>query len=176
MTISFGTLVASAFVGGCMVSDVRTRRIPNAFTGPAILAGLALNAWTGGWSGFEASLGGLAIAIVLLLGPFALGGIGGGDVKMMGAIGALLGPQLVLRALVAGLALGGVVAVVHLARHAQLGQKLANIGRMLANAILSRSFEPLRLPTTGPTAVLLPYSVPLGVGTLGVIALSVISR
>ena len=176
MTVLLSAPLTILFVAVCIVSDVRTRRIPNVLTGPALLAGIALNAGIGGWSGLQGSLAGMAVAMVVLIGPFALGGIGGGDVKMMAAVGALLGPILVIRSLVAGLALGGVVTVAHLARQMRLKEKLASTGRMAVNAVLSRSVEPLRLPASGPTAVLLPYSVPLGIGTLGAIALSVVSR
>src|SRR2546425_5723894 len=81
------------FVAICMASDLRTRRIPNAITGPAILAGAAFNVLYGGRAGLAASVAGLGIAIGVLLAQFAAGGIGGGDVKMMGAVGALLGPH-----------------------------------------------------------------------------------
>ena len=162
------------FVAVCVLSDVRTRRIPNVLTGPVMLAGLALNAWGFGWSGAQASLAGFALAIVLLLAPFAAGGIGGGDVKMMGAVGALLGPRLVLLSLVVGIALGGVFAVVHLARIARLREKLGDLRRMVANAALSVSLKPLQVSASAPGAVVLPYSLPLGLGTSCVILSSLV--
>ena len=57
----FATVLA--FVTLCMVSDLRTRRIPNAITGPAILAGAALNVLYGGHAGLFASLTGLGMGI-----------------------------------------------------------------------------------------------------------------
>ena len=153
--------------------DIRTRRIPNALTGSGMCLGLGLNALASGWHGLGSSFGGFAVCTILLLGPFALGGVGGGDVKMMGAVGALLGPGLALKALTGGLVLGGVFAVVHLARASRLREKLSAIGHMLMNAALARSVDPLRVSASSPHAVALPYSVPLGIGTLGAIALSV---
>jgi Flp pilus assembly protein protease CpaA len=61
-----------------------------------------LNATFAGWSGLHTSLAGLGLAFAILIGPFAAGGIGAGDVKMMAAVGALLGPRLVLFSLVLG--------------------------------------------------------------------------
>jgi prepilin peptidase CpaA len=165
-----GTL---GFLALCIASDLRTLRIPNAVTGPAILLGMAANTWLLGARGFFDSMEGLGVGIGILLLPFALGGIGGGDVKMMGAVGALLGPRLVFQSLVVGLVLGGVIAVVRLAVMARLTEKLTATARMFANALLSRSIAPLRLSSTSPDAVVLPYSVPLGVGTASVIAISV---
>ncbi len=164
------TLVATvAFVAVCIASDVRTMRIPNALTGPAMLLGLALSGWYLGWVGIESSLAGLGLSLLLLVGPFALGGIGAGDVKMMGAVGALLGPRLLLYSLGAGFMLGGIIAVAHLARMARLGEKLATLGHMVTNAVMMVSIEPLKVSAEAPTAVALPYSVPLGIGTLGVL-------
>lgn len=164
------------FVTACVVSDVRTLRIPNAFTGPAMIAGVALNASYAGWGGVQASLTGFALATVLLFGPFALGGVGAGDVKMMSAVGALLGPRLVFESLVIGIALGGVFAVVHLVRIARLREKLSSLGQMIGNAVLMQSLEPLQVSATAPHAVVLPYSLPLALGTLGVMALTVVGK
>jgi len=157
------------FVALCVASDVRTLRIPNALTAPAILIGVALNAWLFGWAGVTTSVAGFALAIAILIGPFALGGIGGGDVKMMAAVGALIGPRLVLASLGIGFAIGGVFMVLHLARRAQLGATLSRTGRMLSNAALAGSFEPLKVSAASPNAIALPYSLPLGLGTVGVI-------
>jgi prepilin peptidase CpaA len=166
----------AAFLAACVVSDVRTRRIPNVLTGGAVLVGAGINLALSGWAGAYASLTGLGLATLLLLGPFALGGIGGGDVKMMAAVGALLGPSLLLKSLCVGLILGGVVAVGHLLRADRLREKLSLLGHMLSNAALSRSTAPLKVSPSGPNAVALPYSVPLGIGTAAVIALSVLPR
>ncbi len=164
------------FIVLCVVSDVRTLRIPNVITGPAIVTGLAMNAAIGGWSGLAASVAGFAVAVVLLFAPFALGGIGAGDVKMMGAVGALLGPHLVLQSLFVGVILGGIFAVLRLARTARLREKLLATWWMVANAVTSRSLGPLQAPLGNPDALFLPYSVPLALGTLGVVALSMASR
>jgi prepilin peptidase CpaA len=163
------------FIAACVACDLRTLRIPNVLTGPAILAGLLLNTLSFGWSGFVGSLAGCALAIGLLFGPFALGGVGGGDVKMMGAVGALLGPRLVLQSLLVGIILGGVFAVVRLAGSARLREKLLATWRMVANAVLARSVAPLKAPASEPNPVVLPYSLPLGLGTVGVLALSMVA-
>ena len=170
-TVIFTTTLL--FVAACVLNDVRTLRIPNKLTAPAMIAGLALNAGYAGWSGVQTSLAGFGLATLLLFGPFALGGVGAGDVKMMSAVGALLGPRLVLESLVIGIALGGVFAVVHLARIARFREKLSSLGQMIGAAVVMRSLVPLKLSPTAADAVVLPYSLPLGLGTLGVIALTV---
>jgi prepilin peptidase CpaA len=168
--------VTLIFVALCMAWDVRTLRVPNVLTFPAIVMGLVLNAWLFGVEGLRASALGCTIAIGLLFAPFALGGVGGGDVKMMGAVGAFLGPTLVLACLVVGLALGGVFAVLQLAGRARLREKLVATAFMVRNAVLARSLEPLKLSPADSNAVAFPYSVPLGLGTASVIAISVILK
>jgi prepilin peptidase CpaA len=160
------------FVAACMVVDMRTRRIPNVLTFPAILLALVLNAGERGAPGLLSSLAGAGLAMCVLVTPFALGGIGGGDVKMMGAVGALLGPRLALASLATGMVLGGVVMIAHLARRGRLREKLVRTTAMLSDAARAQSFEPLRLEASDPDAVSLPYSVPLGLGSLAVLVLA----
>src|SRR5437763_1207541 len=90
------------FVALCVIADVRTRGIPNAISGSAMLLGITLNTAYMGTAGLLDSLAGLGVTVGVLLWPFAMGGIAGGDVKMMGAIGALLGPLLYLMGLGVG--------------------------------------------------------------------------
>ena len=161
-----------AFLAVAVEVDIRQRRIPNVVTASGMLVGLLLNALYFGTPGLLASTEGLLLATALLLPPFALGGIGGGDVKMMAAVGALLGPACALGALLLGLCLGGAVMAVHLARHGRLREKLATIRAMLAAALLTGSPWPLRVSAGDPNMVALPYSIPLSLGTLAALALS----
>jgi prepilin peptidase CpaA len=147
------------------MSDLATRRIPNVLTLSGMGAGLVLGGAMYGPAGFAASSGGMFLAIALLIVPFALGGIGGGDVKMMAAVGSLTGPRALLASLLAGMVLGGLVAVGVLWRRGRLAEKLHAVGAMMRSALLTRSLDPLRAPAPSESTVTLPYSVPLGLGT-----------
>ena len=160
-----------SFISLCVVIDVRSRRIPNALSGCAMLCGAALNTFYFGGEGLVASLSGLTAAVVVLFGPFALGGVGAGDVKMMGAVGALLGPRLALIGLLAGMVLGGLIMTVALARRGRLEEKLAATISMIAGTAVTRSLSPLKRSAAEQSAVALPYSVPLGIGTMAVLAM-----
>ena len=162
--------IAVVFIVACCIVDARTRRIPNVLSAGAMLAGLGLNTMYFGMTGLGVSLGGLLAAGAVLLPAFAVGGLGAGDVKMMGAIGALLGPQLALAALGLGMIFGGFIMLAHLTRCGRLKEKLGSTWAMIAAASLARSVEPLRAPANDPNAVALPYSVPLGIGTVAVLA------
>ena len=164
------TIVATlSFVALCIVGDVRTRRIPNLLCGLAIVVGVLLNTAHSGTVGLLASMEGTLAAMALLLFPFSMGGIGGGDVKMMGAIGALLGLHAGIMALFAGLVFGGVIMAIHLVRLGRLGKTAATVATMVAASFLGRSLDPLRTSAAQPGAITLPYSVPLGLGTLAVL-------
>lgn len=72
--------------------DLRCHRIPNGFTLGGALMGLLLQGWSFGVAGLFSGMGGLAVGIAILLPFYALKGMGAGDVKLMGAVGAFLGP------------------------------------------------------------------------------------
>jgi prepilin peptidase CpaA len=168
----FPIIAATAgFVALCMTGDVRTRRIPNLLCGCAVLVGLLFNTMHSGADGLLDSMAGMLAAVGLLLFPFAMGGLGGGDVKMMGAIGALLGLHAGLAALLVGLALGGIIMAIHLVRLGRLQQTLVTVHAMVASSFFGRSLDPLRVSAAQPNAIALPYSVPLGLGTLLVLAM-----
>jgi prepilin peptidase CpaA len=92
------------------VEDLRRRQVPNWLTAGGAAAGLAY-ATRGGWHGFALAAAGVIVGFLILL-PFqCCGAMGGGDVKLMAAFGALLGPAgILLAALFASIA-GGVWAV-----------------------------------------------------------------
>jgi prepilin peptidase CpaA len=111
-------------LGWAVVTDLRSRRISNRLTYPAAALGLAIHFASGGWGGLTTSAVGLLLGLGLLLLPFFLGAMGGGDVKLLAAIGALQGPQFVLlTAVYAGLA-GGVLALGYLIRQRGLTEAL----------------------------------------------------
>lgn len=91
--------------------DLRTQRIPNWMTFPAALLGLAINAALGGLSGLGQSALGILLGLALLIVPFALGGMGAGDVKMLAAVGAFGGPAFVWRTFLMGSVAGGLISI-----------------------------------------------------------------
>ena len=146
--------------------DLRTRRIPQALTLGGALAGLAFHLLSGGWSAGLGSAMGWAVGIAIFFVPFALGGLGAGDVKLLGAIGAWLGP---MNALWVGLyagAAGGVLAIFVALTKGYLFQAVGNVGMMLAYWRLN-GIKPLPEITLehsrGPR---LAYAVPILAGTM----------
>src|SRR5690349_21201929 len=85
--VSAGVLVAAA-------TDVWRFKVHNLLTLPLMLAGLLYHAYVDGWAGLGASFLGAVFGFGVLFLFYVMGGMGGGDVKLMAAIGAWLGAPL----------------------------------------------------------------------------------
>ncbi len=120
-----GVLVAS-------IVDIRSRRIPNWLT--ATMAGIGIGLAASGTSGVSlgASLAGFALGLALMMPGHALGATGAGDVKLMAAVGAIVGPALVVSAFLFTAVAGGVLAVAIALRRRRLSATLAGTGRLIA--------------------------------------------
>jgi len=91
-------------------SDLKVRRIPNFLTLPGILLGFILNFLLFGVIGFRNSIIGFVIGFGFFLIFYLFGGMGAGDVKVMGAIGSLLGYPMVIQSLLF-VALSGIAII-----------------------------------------------------------------
>jgi prepilin peptidase CpaA len=144
-------IVAVATAAAAVATDLRARRIPNWLTASACLLGLGLNAALGGGDGALRALLGAGLGFALLAPFYQLRAIGAGDVKLLIAIGALVGPaDLIKIALLGGIA-GGIQALVVLA---QSGFLVITLNQWLTLGVLP-SFR------TGARA---PYAVAIGAG------------
>jgi len=126
VVLSAGLLIAT-------IVDLRTRRIPNELTGTMAAAGLGLA--VAGWSGLSITgvVLGCAIGLALMLPGHLLGATGAGDVKLMAAIGTLIGPLLIIKAVLFTALAGGVLAVMVAIQRQRLRVALAGTGRMMAS-------------------------------------------
>jgi prepilin peptidase CpaA len=120
--------IAAALVASiALVTDLRSRRIPNWLTASGLLLGLAGHLWLDGLSGGLSALGGAALGFGLLF-PFYVmrimgvgHAVGAGDVKLLAALGAILGPQALVSAAIYGALVGGLQSLVILRRQGRLG-------------------------------------------------------
>jgi len=90
--------------------DLTLRRIPNELTLLSLLLGLLWHSATGGGPGLVFSLEGIGVAGITLL-LWLLRALGAGDVKLLGAVGALMGPSFLLWTLLGTIFAGGLLAV-----------------------------------------------------------------
>ncbi len=97
------------------VEDLVRRRISNWICAAAFLAGVALHIVSGGWRGGVTSLLGAVAGFCVFLLFYALGGMGGGDIKLMAGFGAVLGAGRLLEAALWTAACGGLFAALAIA-------------------------------------------------------------
>jgi len=155
--------------------DWRQHRVPNWLTATIALSGLIVQCMFNGWVGLGSGLGGLVLGFGVLIVPWAMHGMGAGDVKLMAGIGAWFGPWMTLVAFGLGAVLGGAIAVVMilLAGKTQLAMaNLSTIGYKLTHKeLLFTDFASAK--GFGQTSQLLPYGVPLTIGSLAILAAQV---
>lgn len=145
------------------VSDLRSRRIPNLVTLPALVLALALRGLLGG-EAFVAGLAGAGIALAVGLIFFSLGAFGGGDGKLMMAMGAFLGTDRLLAAFVLMALTGGVLALIEIVRSRAAFSTFLNLQQML----VTRSAGGISLRNVSSSAVLtVPYGVAIAIGAIG---------
>ena len=148
------------------ITDLRNRRIPNVLVVPFLLGGLVISLATQWLAGLGQSALGFLVGALATGYFYVLGGMGMGDVKLCAAIGAWVGPQQMLLALVAiGLA-GGVLALAWAASTGTLMQSLASTGNLLAGFRKSglRPQPKYNLKNAGARS--LPYAPAIAVGTI----------
>jgi prepilin peptidase CpaA len=127
---AFAALAAGLLVA--TVIDIRTRRIPNALT--ATMSGAGIGFAAAGISGISlgAAALGFVVGFALMLPGHALGATGAGDVKLMAAVGAIVGPLVVVNAFLFTAIAGGVLALIVAVRRRRLSATLAGTARLIA--------------------------------------------
>lgn len=151
------------------VTDLRSQRISNRLTYSTMLFGLILHTLTAGFSGLLHSIGGLFLGLILLIAFYIIGGMGAGDVKLMAAVGSLLGPQGVFHAFLGTALIGGIYALLILAAKGYLVDTLKRFGLMLKTFFTTKKFIYIP-PPKQEKAPLLCYGVAISLGTLSSVA------
>ena len=117
-----------------VIDDLRRRQIANWIPLAAFAGGLGWQMGLGGWMGGLYALGGAAAGFSVFLIFYLLGGMGGGDVKLMAGFGALLGAGRLLEAALWTAGIGGVIALGAVALRA-----LASKGSLVGAEVRSQS-------------------------------------
>lgn len=153
--------------------DWRDHRVPNWLTASIAVAGLAAQAFYG--QGLLHGFWGLLVGFGVLIVPWAMHGMGAGDVKLMAAIGAWFGPWMTLISFATGAVLGGVIAVVMILRAGKVQEALVNLAtikhKMTHRDVMFTEFGSAK--GFGSTSQLLPYGVPLTIGSLAILAIHI---
>lgn len=172
----FAIVLAVAVCGVAAWFDAGTMRVPNPLTYTAILIGLGLSAVVqscdaAGWTivnrwigapGAVESLQGFGLCAAMGLGCMLLANMGGGDMKLMAAIGAMLGYEATLPVLFNMLSIAAVLAVVNLI---WTGRLTAGV-QFVAYSLLTLYFLKQRLPEPPPRSRHMPLAVPMLLGLI----------
>jgi prepilin peptidase CpaA len=146
------------------VWDLRSRRIPNVITMSGLVAGLALRLYLGPLVAVEGLLG-VGVGFALALPFLAVGALGGGDAKLLMAIGAFMGPRDLLAAALLIAVIGGIMGIIDAGRRGILLPVLYNCGNILKHWFtFGRRGYPRSLASVGALAI--PYGVAIATGAL----------
>jgi len=148
------------------VIDIHSRRIPNWLSLPFLATGVAVSTVRGGVPGMLSSVAGIGLAVSIMGVFWYLRGMGLGDLKLLAAVGAWVGPgQLVLALVATGIA-GGFLAVGYALWHGLLGRALDGT----AELILGLPKQGLRPHPTialdNAVALRMPYGPAIAIGTI----------
>jgi prepilin peptidase CpaA len=136
---------------------------------PAALLGLAAHAVAGGTPGVAAAMFGTVVGMALFFPFFALGGLGGGDVKLMAALGAWTGAATIVWTAIYGAIAGGILALVVAAAHGYVQTAVANVGRLLGTWWLVGVRPVPEFTLAHGRGPRLPYAVPIVIGLVAAI-------
>jgi prepilin peptidase CpaA len=166
----------AAFTMTAAVSDWRTRRLSNWLTVPTLIAGVLMHTAINGLDGLAFAMAGFATGFGFLLILWLIGGGGGGDVKLMGALGAWLGAGLTIHVLLVSTALTAVATGAVLWGGLLCGGFVYVQRRYLASG---STIRPSRSDPEGREARrqqrqrrrLMPFAIPVALGTWLVLSL-----
>ena len=144
--------------------DVRFRRIPNVLVLMALIAGLVINSAFGGFRGLGNSALGFAVAFIPMLLLHVFGAMGAGDVKLMGAVGSILGAALMPVTLILVVMAGGVLAIYTMLRAGTVFSTLHGVLRIFVG--LLPGWEMPRFAMAPDRRHTIPYGVAIMVGSL----------
>ena len=160
LLIIFLLLVIAALI------DVRARKIPNLLTYQAMAVALSYHCLRDGLDGLIFSGGGLALGTVFFILPYLMGGMGAGDAKLMGAVGAIIGPYGVFVACLLTAIVGGFYSLLTLLSNLQYSRGLITRSAMTLKAFaLTKQFIPIPAPEDEKKPKLC-YGLAIAIGTI----------
>jgi prepilin peptidase CpaA len=147
-TVSLGVALAVAAVA--TVTDLRKGKVYNWLTAPAVVLGLGLTLVLSGPAGLKFSLFGIGVGLaVWVLQPLIGKPLGGGDVKLLIAVGSLTGHLLLLRILLLSCVWAGAIAIVLAIVRGKLWPCLKETACHLLSSLAARTAGPVQTRAEG---------------------------
>jgi len=157
-------LLVTALALAAAVFDFRTRRIPNPLTYGGLIAALGLALWPGLGPAPGAAALGLVAGFLPALALFAVGILGGGDVKLLAALGALVGYPLILALLFHALVAGCAISLAVLIWQGRVWETVKGLGSLLRSLLYPGTYK-----IAPATDIQIPFGVAIALGTLWVL-------
>ena len=160
------TLIVAAVIDGLQL------KVPNWITFPMIISGwvysIALSPYAG-WEGLMYSILGTVVGLALLLPAYAIGGMGAGDVKLLAGVGAWVWSTTTLYAFAVSTIVGAVIAVLMVLVQRKWSKHHAQFWMICTEILTVKDPEQLAAIAADrkPTMMLLPYGIPIAIGTIG---------
>ncbi len=156
-------LVVAAVIDGYKL------KVPNWLTFPLILAGWVYSGVAGGWEGLGYSLLGTAAGLAMLIPLYAIGGMGAGDVKLLAGVGAWVWSTNTFYAFCWSAVIGGAIAVAMMLYRRSWARHRDNIGMIVNEIVTIRNPGELSAIAAQrkPSMLLLPYGIPIAIGSIG---------
>lgn len=165
------TLIVAAVIDGLKL------KVPNWITFPMIITGWIYSATLSpyaGWEGLMYSVLGTAVGLALLLPAYAIGGMGAGDVKLLAGVGAWVWGTTTLYAFAVSAIVGGIIALLMVVFRRKWFKHQAQFW-VICNEILTVK-DPEKLAAIAaerkPSMMLLPYGIPIAIGTIAYFAVA----
>jgi prepilin peptidase CpaA len=166
-------------LGVAAATDLRSRRIPNSLTLALASAGLLqavlLPARAGG-IGLGGSAAGLALGLLVPFVFFAINALGAGDVKLLAAVGAWVGPHPILIIMLVAAIIGGVLAIVQGLMQRRLALVVGNTALLAMNLLNVRRFGIAKVTAMNSEPPTLKHAMPYGVAIALATAMFITAR
>ncbi len=166
--------MVSAVLVVAAVIDGWKLKVPNWLTFPFVFAGWTYSAFWFGWAGLGWSMMGTGIGLLLLLPAYAIGGMGAGDVKLLAGVGAWVWGSVTFYAFCVSAVVGGFMAIAMVIYSRKIGHHKNQFLAILTEILILRNPDQLSeiAAQRKSSMMLLPYGIPIAIGTIAYFAWS----
>lgn len=160
--------LVTLFVIVAAVIDGFELRVPNRLTYPFIIAGWLFSGYALGWEGLGYSLLGTLVGFLCLVPFWMIGGMGSGDVKMLAGVGAWMFATTTAWAFAITTIVGAIIAIIQVLLSGQWKKHYTQFWMILREIAIIRDPDKLSemAAERKPTMRLLPYGIPIAIGTI----------